>query len=86
MGHHRFTKDDAPLLSDDFYEYVNTNQIPLLGLCYGHQLLGQAYGGHVIAHEKKEYGKTAFHAARMDYILKDLSEGRNCLDESWGSS
>ena len=67
-------EDDAPLLSDDFYEYVNTNQIPLLGLCYGHQLLGQAYGGHVIAHEKKEYGKTAFHAARMDYILKDLSE------------
>jgi len=32
--------------------------IPVLGLCYGHQLMAQDLGGHVIVPEQREYGKT----------------------------
>ena len=49
-------------------------------------IIGTSYGGHVIAHEKKEYGETPFHAARMDYILKDLSKEEIVWMTSWGSS
>lgn len=33
--------------------------VPILGICYGNQLLAQAMGGHVAAANGREYGRTA---------------------------
>jgi GMP synthase (glutamine-hydrolysing) len=63
---------DAPLVGKPFFDYVEANHVPVLGLCYGHQLLGQYYGGKVVPHTKKEYGKTEFTPKRTDYIFKNL--------------
>jgi GMP synthase (glutamine-hydrolysing) len=43
---------NAPILPDAFFEI----QKPILGICYGHQLLMQKLGGEVIASNSKEYG------------------------------
>jgi GMP synthase (glutamine-hydrolysing) len=72
---------DAPLLSKEFFDYIDINKIPLLGLCYGHQLMGQHYGGKVVPHTKKEFGHTEFFPKRVDYVLK----GMNAREIVWMS-
>jgi GMP synthase (glutamine-hydrolysing) len=48
--------------------------VPVLGLCYGHQLIAQIYGGNVKQAKKKEYGITYVTIIKPDDILKGLSK------------
>jgi GMP synthase (glutamine-hydrolysing) len=45
--------EDAPRLSDEFYQRT---QIPILGICYGMQLVAADLGGAVEPSAKREYG------------------------------
>lgn len=60
---------DAPQVSPDFYEKINA---PILGICYGMQLLAKDLGGKVSPSDKREYG----HAK-----LKVLSGSTRLFDE-----
>ncbi|MBD3353346.1 MAG: glutamine-hydrolyzing GMP synthase [Candidatus Lokiarchaeota archaeon] len=51
-------EENAPNLSATLLDYLKNNNIPILGLCYGHQLLAQYVGGDVISKNLKEYGIT----------------------------
>lgn len=46
----------APLLTKEAFDYVIKEEIPLLGICYGHQLIALKLGGSVKDEKKKEYG------------------------------
>ena len=48
--------------------------VPVLGICYGHQLMAQALGGEVAATGRREYGGTALHTERAGVLLQDLAE------------
>jgi len=48
--------------------------VPVLGLCYGHQLIAQVYGGNVKQAKKKEYGITYATIIKSDKLLKGLGK------------
>ena len=56
-------------------ELITTNQgkIPLLGVCLGHQSIGQAYGGNVVRAEVVMHGKTSQLTHTNQGIFKNIS-------------
>ncbi len=64
---------DSVKLSRGFMEYINKEKIPVLGICYGHQLLADYSGGKVEAKGKKEYGTTELSVDKPIDILDNLS-------------
>jgi GMP synthase (glutamine-hydrolysing) len=48
--------------------------IPILGICYGMQLIAQLLGGEVIHSEKREYGKAKLTLDREEKIFKGLGK------------
>lgn len=63
---------NAPHVCKSFWEYVQKNKIPLLGICYGMQEMMHALGGKIGITEKKEYGTA-------DLLIK--GHGRDQYDE-----
>ena len=61
-------KEDAYIVSKDVLE----SGFPILGLCYGHQLIAETYGGDVQRSEKREYGPTIMYIDKPVEILKGL--------------
>ncbi len=48
-------------------------KVPILGICYGAQLIAQNYGGSVEASDTREYGRAALTVANIDEpIFKDV--------------
>jgi GMP synthase (glutamine-hydrolysing) len=61
--------------------------IPVLGICYGAQLMSVMLGGEVQRPEKREYGKTDVYvsALRLHAFPRCLSKRNYLLDESYRS-
>ena len=49
-----------------------SGQIPLLGICLGHQSIGQAFGGKVIQAREVMHGKTSLIHHDNEGVFKDL--------------
>ncbi|MGC9780939.1 MAG: glutamine-hydrolyzing GMP synthase [Candidatus Heimdallarchaeota archaeon] len=64
----------VPKLSNEVMEYLLTNNIPILGLCYGHQFISQYFGGKVIPGNQKEYGSTIIDINNNDHLFKEFTE------------
>ncbi|HEC38251.1 MAG TPA: glutamine-hydrolyzing GMP synthase, partial [bacterium] len=65
-------EDNSPQLSQSFYDYVIKENIPVLGICYGHHLLIHQLKGKIEPYEVKEYGKTVIIITQPIGILKGL--------------
>ncbi len=51
----------APQLPEGFLNYQADQKLPVLGICYGMQLLVQSLGGKVTKAQAREYGRTEIH-------------------------
>ena len=49
--------NDSPHLDPSIYSYCEEKKIRILGICYGLQEIAYHYGGKIVSHDKKEYGK-----------------------------
>ncbi|MCB0835504.1 MAG: glutamine-hydrolyzing GMP synthase [Bacteroidetes bacterium] len=62
---------DAPDLNLD----TLIGKIPVLGICYGAQLIAKKYQGKVETSAKREYGRAHFESSNGSSILKGVSAG-----------
>lgn len=65
--------DGAPLLQQDVY----SGGVPILGICYGAQLIAQQLGGSVANTGKGEYGRTDLTVTGSNGLLSGLPTDHN---------
>ncbi|KAM0945121.1 putative GMP synthase (glutamine-hydrolyzing) [Dioscorea sansibarensis] len=76
-GPHSVHLPNAPSFPDSFLEFVEQNGIPVLGICYGMQLLVQKLGGEVAIGEKQEYGKMEIDVVRESGLFSAEMVGKH---------
>ena len=63
---------ESPQLSNEVFEFITQERIPILGICYGHHLIASKIGGTIEPHNHKEYGKTELEIIKPDLLLDQL--------------
>ncbi len=71
----------SPTISKKIFDF----NIPILGICYGHQLICKLLGGKISQSEKREFGKTIIRRNTRTHssLLKDLFKKNS--EEVWMS-
>lgn len=64
----------APLR--DFIKQAYAAKIPMLGVCFGHQIMADALGGHVGLSEK------GWGLGRQEYVVNDIAGAQTALGEN----
>lgn len=66
--------EDSPTISPEVFE----QGIPVLGICYGSQLMMHFLGGHVCPAPEREYGKTEVTVDLSSKLFQDVHEKTVC--------
>jgi len=67
-------EDDAPKVDPRIFDLG----IPILGICYGAQLMGYTLGGKVDKASHREYGNTAIEVDSKHSLFKNVVESTTC--------
>jgi len=51
------------------------SKLPVLGICYGAQLIAKEYGGEVAKSNKREYGRASFQISQPSRLLDGIGNG-----------
>jgi GMP synthase (glutamine-hydrolysing) len=62
--------EGAPRITGEYFELG----IPILGICYGLQLIAKNFGGSVEPADKREYGKAEIIIDKQSALLKDVKQ------------
>lgn len=60
---------NAPRLPKSFFDNIS---VPVLGICYGMQLLADIFGGRLVKSSRREYGRSHLEIVDGDNLLSDL--------------
>jgi GMP synthase (glutamine-hydrolysing) len=61
---------DAPVIGEGLFDLG----VPILGICYGIQLIAKLHGGEVQRSEKREYGRAHLHLDTAGGLLEGMEE------------
>src|SRR2546425_1301344 len=64
----------APSVDEDIYDL----RAPILGICYGHQLMAKQLGGRVVPSERREYGKADLTVTGAQPLFDGLATDLTC--------
>ncbi len=67
-------EENAPIVDKQIFDLG----IPILGICYGSQLMGYVLGGEVTKAPQKEYGKTDINIKTNNLLFKNIKENLIC--------
>jgi GMP synthase (glutamine-hydrolysing) len=59
---------NAPFCKNEIFQLG----VPVLGICYGLQLIGKIFGGEVERSEKREYGRAIIHLDKNEGLLSGV--------------
>ena len=63
---------DAPHLSVELWDWIERNNVPLLGICYGLQEMVHALGGKVEKCNKREFGMAELHVIESTGLFDEI--------------
>ncbi len=63
--------EGAPCVSEEIFDLG----VPVLGICYGFQLMAKLLGGQVSAADTREYGRTSIRYNRDSALFSDIPDG-----------
>ena len=66
--------EDSPKVSEEIFELG----VPVLGICYGDQLMAHTLGGRVSTAPVREYGKTSINLDNTSKLFKGIKEEDIC--------
>ena len=67
-----------------FDKKIIENQIPILGICFGHQILSKLNGGKVKQSKYREFGLANIHKKKESVLTKNFFNSKN-VDKVWMS-
>ncbi|PRR82749.1 glutamine-hydrolyzing GMP synthase [Clostridium vincentii] len=73
-GQHSVYGEDAPRIDKEIFKIG----VPILGICYGDQLMGHLLGGKVTTAPVGEYGKTEVNLDSSSKLFKGIDEKQIC--------
>lgn len=73
-GPKNVSEEGAPTVDSKIFEL----NIPILGICFGHQLIAHLLGGEVKSSDRREYGKTDVNLAEDSALFKGMEGKKQC--------
>jgi GMP synthase (glutamine-hydrolysing) len=67
---------NAPVPSFDVFAFAEAARIPVLGLCYGLQLIAHTQGGSVDKAAKREFGRAMLHVTQPSKLLEGVQHSQ----------
>ncbi|MFX0069768.1 MAG: glutamine-hydrolyzing GMP synthase [Candidatus Hermodarchaeota archaeon] len=64
--------EGTPKLSKEFFSYVLTNKVPVLGICYGFHLIIHQLEGKIELYDQREYGRTDIKILKNEGLFENL--------------
>ena len=66
--------EDSPTIDPEIFSWG----VPVLGICYGSQLMMHLLGGHVCRAPEREYGKTLVHTHEESPLFRNVNRETIC--------